>query len=112
LRQNFFIKSVPDSFKNDYSLLIAGADPNQAAKDQLTPLLAAIDFGHKNIVELLIARGSNVHVKTKTTNAVLLAQEKGHCEIEEVLKSAGASDNMGLWFNIRKRISKMCTIKG
>ena len=53
-----------------------------------------------------------VHHKTKETNAVLMARQKGRAEIEQVLKEAGATDDMGLWFNIRKRIAKTCTIKG
>jgi hypothetical protein len=50
--------------------------------------------------------------QTKETNAVLLAREKGRGEIEELLLKAGATDDMGLWFNIRKRISKTFRIKG
>lgn len=93
-------------------LLDRGADPNLRAKDQLDPLLAAVDFGNEEIVELLISRGANVRTKTKETNAVLLAREKGRKNIEEILLKAGATDDMGLAFKVKKRLTKMFTIKG
>jgi hypothetical protein len=43
---------------------------------------------------------------------VLLAREKGRSGIEALLLEAGASDDMGLWFKVRKRVSKMFRIKG
>lgn len=93
-------------------LLDNGANPNLRAKDQIDPLLSAVDYGHVEIVELLVGRGANVLTKTKETNAVLLAREKGRGEIEKLLLKAGATDDMGLWFNIRKRVSKTFRIKG
>jgi ankyrin repeat protein len=44
-------------------LLDKGANPNLRAKDQLDPLLSAIDFGHKEIIQTLISHGANVHTK-------------------------------------------------
>jgi ankyrin repeat protein len=93
-------------------LLERGADPNLRAKDGLDPLLSAIDYGHLEIVEVLLSHGADVRTKTKETNAVLLAREKGRRHIEEVLIAAGATDNMGLLFKIRKRLSKTFRIKG
>jgi len=93
-------------------LLDHGADPNLRAKDELDPLLSAVDFGNEEIVELLISRGADVRTKTKETNAVLLAREKGRKNIEDILMKAGATDDMGIIFKIRKRLSKMFRIKG
>ena len=93
-------------------LLERGANPNLRAKDGLDPLLSAIDFGNLEIVEILLSHGADVHTKTKETNAVLLAREKGRLHIEQVLIEAGATDDMGLPFKIRKRLAKMFTIKG
>ena len=93
-------------------LLDHGADPNLRAKDELDPLLAAVDFGNEEVVELLISRGADVRTRTKETNAVLLARDKGRKNIEQILMKAGASDDMGLAFKVKKRLSKMFTIKG
>ena len=60
----------------------------------------------------MINRGADIKTKTKETNAVLLAREKGRKHIEDILLRAGATDDMGIVFKIRKRLSKMFRIKG
>jgi len=82
------------------------------AADQFDPLLSAVDYGQEEIVALLISRGANVRRRTRQTNAVLLAKEKGHLSIEKMLKEAGATDTMGLWFNVKHRTRKFFSLKG
>ena len=44
---------------------------------------------------LLLDNKANVHTRTKETNALLLAREKGHTDIEEILLQRGATTSMG-----------------
>ena len=71
--------------------LAAGVDVN-AKEDQLgmTPLSVAAAFGHKEIVELLIANGADLEAKdqwgvTPLTNAT----NNGHTEIVDLLRKHG-----------------------
>ncbi|TRY75285.1 hypothetical protein TCAL_00689 [Tigriopus californicus] len=78
-------------------LLDHGADPNIKAHDKIDPLLAAIEKGHKEIVQLLLQRGANIHSQAKGTNGLLLSREKGHTEIEAILLEAGAKEKLAFW---------------
>ena len=60
-------------------LLEKGANPNLRAKDQLDPLLSAIDFGHKEIIQLLISHGANVHTKVWFNKSCNFANLKNVC---------------------------------
>ena len=78
--------------------LAAGADLN-AKNDKLaykgmTPLLWAVSSGHKEIVELLIAKGSNVKARCGNRGTPLYcAAAHGHKEIAELLIAKGADVN-------------------
>ena len=76
-------------------LLERGADPNIRAHDKIDPLLSAVEQGHKETVQLLLANGANVNTRTNCTNAILLSQEKGHSEIEQILRDHGGTESMG-----------------
>ena len=59
-----------------------------------TPLHYAVGEGHKKIVELLIAKGADVHEKAKDgTTPLLIATLLGHKEIAELLIAEGANVN-------------------
>ena len=73
--------------------LDSGRDVN--AKDQKgkTPLHRAASEGHKEIVELLIAKGANVNVNAKNefgSTPLHVAAFQGHKEIAELLIPNGA----------------------
>jgi ankyrin repeat protein len=50
--------------------------------------------GHTKIVELLLAAGADVNVKTKINgwSVLYIAQSKGHTKIAELLKEYGAKE--------------------
>ena len=77
--------------------LAAGTDVN--AKDEsmgMTPLHHATFGGHKEIAELLIAKGADVNAKFDKISGgtpLHIAADKGHKEIAELLIAAGADVN-------------------
>ena len=76
-------------------LLDRGADPNIKAHDKIDPLLSAVEQGHKEIILLLLDNGAKVNTRTNFTNAILLSREKGHSEIEQILRDHGGTESMG-----------------
>jgi len=73
---------VSQSENNDVELvklyLKAGMDVNAVRKDlPSTPLMAAVYYGHENIVRLLIKAGANIDFTDGgNQNAIQLAKEK------------------------------------
>ncbi|MFZ2148625.1 MAG: ankyrin repeat domain-containing protein [Sedimentisphaerales bacterium] len=82
--------------KDIADMLIAnGADIDIGARssDTYTALHYAVENGHKDVTELLIAKGADVNAKgNKGDTALLLAKEKGHTEIVELLRKHGAKE--------------------
>ena len=75
-------------------LVIGGHDVNQRDERYgFTPLHQAAFFGHKDIVEFLIAEGADVTAKNNAgSTSLYLANGKGHKEIVELLKQHGATE--------------------
>lgn len=95
-------------------ILEKGAEPNGKAPNGNVPLHAAIEEGHKEIVELLIISGADVNAHTNWDGFTLLhkAVYRGKRDIAELLINKGAnleaidSDNLTpLWRAVtRKRL--------
>ena len=75
--------------------IAAGTDVN--AKDNIgrTPLHGAVVDGHKDVVELLIAKGADIELRCTTCGGTALghAASGGHKEIIELLIEKGADVN-------------------
>ena len=72
--------------------LAAGTDVNAIDENRgITPLVYAAREGHKKIVELLIAKGADVHEKAKDGTTPLLSTKTK--EIAELLIAEGANVN-------------------
>ncbi|KNC76659.1 serine/threonine protein kinase, variant 2 [Sphaeroforma arctica JP610] len=70
-----------------------------------TPLHIASENGHKDVVELLLAKGADTHVKDETGSTPLyLASKNGHKDVVELLLAKGADihvkDNLA-WTPLR-----------
>jgi len=81
-----------------------GAEPNIVAHDELDPLMAAVENGDKETIELLIENGANVKTRTRLTTPIYIAQDKGHTEIKNLLLEKGAPENPGKLWQIRRAI--------
>jgi ankyrin repeat protein len=69
------------------TLIDAGADANARNEDGITPLMNAAWFGCRDSVKELLRRGADSSVRdTKGRSARDLASERGHKDIEEILK--------------------------
>ena len=75
--------------------LSRGADVNAKDRDGATPLPWAAWAGHKQVVELLIAKGADVNAKVDRHGMTPLhyAASRGHKEIAELLIANGADVN-------------------
>ncbi len=88
-------KDLIDAIKNNnYSkvekLLVHGADVNSTI-DSYTPLILASEWGHIDVVKLLLENGADVNLKTLgNESAVVAAYEKDHIEIMKFLVEHGA----------------------
>jgi ankyrin repeat protein len=85
---------LPPSSRRPDANAKAGSDSWDWVWDEgWTPLHVSCIDGHKDVVELLIAKGNKVNVKTKTGKTPLdLAKENGHQEIVELLRRHGAKE--------------------
>ena len=76
-------------------LLKIGANVNAKRKDGLTALMGASIEGHREMVELLVAKGASINEETtlfgKNSTACSLASRAGHQEIVELLIRLGAN---------------------
>jgi ankyrin repeat protein len=71
-------------------LLEAGADPNVKQAGGWTPLHQAATHGRKAVVELLLAHGADVTLKSDDDRtAAEMAEVKGHEEIQTLLSRSG-----------------------
>jgi cytohesin len=132
----------PTTEVSDISLIVAAEDGNiEAVKQNLaegidvdtrlpstfghigeTPLHGAATFGHKEIVELLIAKGADVNAKggvIKGTIPLHKAASNGHKEVAEVLIAKGADVNAKsengitpLHYAASKEIAELLLAKG
>ena len=75
-------------------LLEAGAAVNAVGKEGMTPLLAAVQSGKLEIVELLLNRGADVKIQnTIGRNALITAAMLGRPDIVKLLLERGAGVN-------------------
>lgn len=81
-------------------LLADGAYVNAKDGNGFTALMTASVNGHKEVVELLLAKGADVNyhfysepVKPYYTSALSLAAENGHRDVVELLLAKGANDD-------------------
>lgn len=71
---------------------------NDELEDRGYPLLAAIEEGHKEIMQLLLSAGANVNPRSFYGNtALIMAIENGQADIVQILLSAGADVNTLDW---------------
>ena len=76
-------------------MIKAGADLKATTKNGWTPLMVAVENGHKEITETLIKAGADLEATTKYgITALIRAAEKGRKEIAEVLIKAGADPSV------------------
>jgi uncharacterized protein len=76
------------------ALLERGADVNARANHGGTALLYAASIGNTELVQALLARGADVSARFDETHqtALMLAKEKEHADIVQLLKNAGAEE--------------------
>lgn len=74
-------------------LLRCGANPNAKFSDNMTPLIVAVNKGHRSIVQLLIDNGAKISNDERDT-PLHLAALFGHEEIMEILLRTGADPNV------------------
>lgn len=75
-----------------------GLDPNTADKEGQTLLMTASRLGHRELVELLIARKASVTRRSPHGDtALMLASLKGHLGIARLLIAKGAQVVQGGW---------------
>jgi len=70
---------------------------NAEDDDEKTPLQYAAEAGHKDIVELLIARGADVNAKVTDGAPLHYAAHFGHKDIAELLIARGADVNAKMY---------------
>lgn len=73
-------------------LLQEGADPNYAAKDGETPLIAAARMGYADAVEWLLAKGAKVDGTNRMgETSLIVAVQQRHLPIVKLLLGKGAN---------------------
>jgi ankyrin repeat protein len=73
-------------------LLDRGADVNAKPKFRTSALMVAAYQGHESTVRLLLSNAADVNANTDGDTALSFARDKGHREIVELLRRAGAKD--------------------
>ena len=73
--------------------LAAGTKADTKRKDGNTPLHTAAQFGHKEVAELLIAKGADVNAAVDGITPLHFAVARGHKEVAELLIAKGADVN-------------------
>ena len=73
--------------------LAAGTKADTKRKDGYTPLHGAAQFGHKEVAELLIAKGADVNAAVDGITPLHFAVARGHKEVAELLIAKGADVN-------------------
>ena len=61
-------------------------------KPRCMPLTMAAMSGHLEIVKLLVARGADIHASWHCMNSLTQAEDHGHHEVAEYLRSLGVKD--------------------
>ena len=73
-------------------------DPNARGDAQMLPIQVAAEFGHLEVMRLLIDAGADCNATTVDgTTALHLAAEEGHVEVVELLIQTGAEKNAATW---------------
>jgi ankyrin repeat protein len=85
------VAQAPSQFRSELDcvreLINAGADVNARNEDGITPLMNAVWYGCRDSVKELLKRGADASARnSKGRTARDLASERGHKEIEEMLK--------------------------
>jgi uncharacterized protein YecT (DUF1311 family) len=89
-------------------LLDSGANIESRDKYSLTPLHEAVASGHKDVVELLIARGANVNTTRRDWTPLMAAASQGRTDLVALLIAHGANVN----FNVGATALLNATIYG
>ena len=76
-------------------LLGVGADVNATADDGGTALMAAVNRGHGDVVDLLLDAGANVNAVKSTTGmtALMYGAQSGNAEVVKALVASKADVN-------------------
>lgn len=81
------------------ALLECNANPDEAHRDGTRPIHVACDFGHRRVVEVLLAHGSDAEYKVPETapnggfTPLMLASRRGHSKCVGILKQFGVDLN-------------------
>lgn len=68
------------------ALLDLNANPNIADNNGWTPLISAADEGNSEIVNLLLSKGADVHVKLDNKDAAFFAEQRGDFDLASMLR--------------------------
>jgi Flp pilus assembly protein TadD len=77
-------------------LLDLKANPNIGDRNGWTPLLSAADEGNREIVDMLLQRGADIHARLDGKSAATLAAEKEHFKLAEYLAKREAEASPAL----------------
>lgn len=93
-QQNIHGAAVDVNLADTELYLQKGADVNARNKDGLTPLIAAADKGHLEVVKFLVEKGADVNAKDNNGRTPLIAAAPlGYLEMVKFLVDKGADVN-------------------